>query len=153
MDGAAPDRLELAPITLKAARAFVREHHRHHRPPAGGLFALAATRSGRIVGVAIVGRPSARNAQDGRTAEVTRLCTDGTPNACSLLYGWARRAAQVLGYRRLLTYTLPAEGGASLRASGWTPAGRTRGGRWSRRDRARADDHPLDKKDRWEAPL
>jgi len=153
MHDAAPDRLELAPITLKAARAFVGEHHRHHRPPAGGLFALAATKAGHLVGVAIVGRPSARHAQDGRTAEVTRLCTDGTPNACSLLYGWARRAAQVLGYPRLLTYTLPDEGGASLRASGWKLVGRTRGGRWTRRARSRADDHPLDEKDRWEAPL
>lgn len=50
---------------------------------------------------------------------MTRLVTDGTPNARSLQYGAARRAVFALGYRRLITYSRTDEGGASLRGAGW----------------------------------
>ena len=90
---------------------------------------------------------------NGYTAEVIRCCTDGAPNACSMLYGAARRAVKALGYRRLVTYTLPEEGGASLRASGWTLAGEAGGGSWSRDGREREDKHPTQRKLRWEARL
>jgi hypothetical protein len=109
-------KLALAPITLREARAYVAANHRHHEAPAGGLFAIGVTDGERVRGIAIVGRPVARMLQDDFTAEVTRLCTDGARNACSMLYGAAWRAARALGYRRLITYTLPSEGGASLRA-------------------------------------
>ncbi len=142
--------LQLAPVTLRAARAFVADHHRHHRPPQGGLFAVGAESEGELVGVAIIGRPVSRHLDDGWTAEVTRLCTDGTRNACSLLYGAAWRAARALGYRRLLTYTLAKEGGASLRAAGWRVVGQTKAEGWSRRERPRIDDHPTQGKLRWE---
>lgn len=99
------------PLSLRAANAFVQEHHRHHRPVQGGKFSLAVTLSDgdtastvpgrRIVGVVIVGRPVARHLDDGWTLEVTRLCTDGTANACSKLYAAAGRAARALGYTRL----------------------------------------------------
>lgn len=102
--------LRLLPCTLTDAAAFVRQHHRHHRPPQGGLFAVAVG-DDVVRGVAIVGRPVARGLQDGWTAEVTRLATDGTRNACSMLYGACWRAARSLGWRRLVTYTLPSEGG------------------------------------------
>jgi hypothetical protein len=69
------------------------------------------------------------------------------------LLGAARRAAQALGYRRLLTYTLPEEGGASLRAAGWVPAGRTAGGSWSHPSRRRTDRAPTCAKLRWSCPL
>jgi hypothetical protein len=87
---------------------------------------------------------------DGWTAEVTRLCTDGTPNACSMLYRAAWRAARSLGYRRLITYTLAEEGGASLRASGFTLLGEAGGGSWSRGNRPRVDKHPTQGKLKWE---
>lgn len=144
--------LHVVPCTLREARAFVELHHRHHRPPQGGLFALAAApQGGEICGVAIVGRPVSRHLQDGWTAEVTRLCTTGERNACSLLYAAAWRAARALGWRRLVTYTLPEEGGASLRAAGWRVVGQTREEGWSRMNRPRIDDHPLQGKLRWEA--
>lgn len=143
--------LRVIPCTLRAARAYVAQHHRHHRAPQGGLWALAASDGVTVRGVAIVGRPVSRALDDGATAEVTRLCTDGARNACSLLYAAARRAARALGYQRLITYTLPSEGGASLRAAGWRLDAETRGGRWSRGARARADDHPTERKLRWEA--
>lgn len=141
----------LSPITLKEASEFVRLNHRHHRPPQGGLFALAAVKGEQIVGVAIIGRPVARMLQDGYTAEVTRLCTDGTRNACSFLYGAAWRAAKALGYRRLITYILSDEPGTSLTAAGWRLIGERGGGSWSVPSRPRIDTHPLQKKLLWEA--
>jgi hypothetical protein len=143
-------RLELAPISLEQANAFVRRHHRHHKPVVGHKFSLAALQGGRLVGVAIVGRPVSRVRDDGWTLEVTRLCTDGTRNACSFLCGAAARAAFALGYRRIGTYTLPREGGASLRASGWKLIGERGGGSWSCPSRPRADRHPTEPKLLWE---
>jgi hypothetical protein len=108
-------------------------------------------RARELCGVAIVGRPVARLLQDGYTAEVVRCCTDGTRNAPSMLYAAAWRACRALGYRRLLTYTLPSEGGASLRAAGWRLIGEAGGGSWDRPQRPRIDRHPTQKKLRWEA--
>jgi hypothetical protein len=119
-------RLHLLPVSLRTANVFVLAHH--HRPVQAAKFALAVTLvdSDLIRGVAIVGRPVARHLDDGWTREVTRLCTDSTPNACSKLYGAAWQAAKSLGYIRLITYTLPDEGGASLRAAGWRLIGARR---------------------------
>ena len=145
-------RLEVVPCTLTAARAFVTAHHRHLGAGSNGLFAVAVAREGadEVCGVAIVARPSARMLWDGWTAEVTRCATDGTPNACSALYGAAWRAARALGYRRLITYTLKSEGGGSLVASGWQKIGECGGGSWSRKSRPRIDKHPTQLKIRWQ---
>lgn len=142
--------LDLLPISLAEANAFVQHHHRHHRPVVGHKFSLAAVKEDRLVGVAIVGRPIARFRDDGLTLEVTRLCTDGTRNACSFLYGAAARAAFALGYQRVGTYTLAEEGGVSLRAAGWNLIGERGGGSWSRASRSRADRHPIQAKLLWE---
>lgn len=142
--------LELVPCHLRDAYAFIRAHHRHHSPPQGGLFAIAAARAGEVVGVIVVGTPNARCDADTWTAQVTRLATDGTPNACSLLYGAAWRAARAMGYRRLVTFTLQSEPGGSLRAAGWSQVCQVRGRSWSRRARPRVDRHPLQDKLRWE---
>ena len=142
----------MQPITLREARAFVSRVHRHHKAPQGGLFAVAASEGEEVVGVAIVGRPVARMLNDGWTAEVVRLATTGARNACSMLYAAAWRAARALGYRRLVTYTLPEEGGASLRASGWRLIGEAGGGTWNRKGRPRVDLHPTQAKFRWEMP-
>ncbi len=120
--------LTLVPITLADANAFVLQHHRHHKPVVGHILSIAIADAEKVVGVAIVGRPVARMLQDGWTAEVTRLATDGSKNACSMLYGAAWRACRALGYRKLVTYTLPEEGGVSLRAAGWTCIGEAGGG-------------------------
>lgn len=144
-------RLQLAPITLREARAFVDRHHRHHPAPQGGIFAIAAAAAGEVVGVVIVGRPVARMLQDDWTAEVVRLCTLGDRNAPSMLYGAAWRAARAMGYRRMVTYTLPEEGGASLRGAGWKLVGEAGGGSWNRESRPRVDMHPTQTKLRWEA--
>lgn len=144
--------LTLVPITLREANAMVARLHRHHRPARGCICCVAAAMATEVVGVAIVGRPLARALQDGWTAEVLRVATDGTKNASSLLYGACWRAAKALGYRRLVTYTLPTESGVSLRAAGWClVAEKTGGGSWSRHNRPRVDMHPTQAKLRWEA--
>lgn len=107
-------------ITLAEANAFVLQHHRHHDAARGHKFSIAAYQEGRIVGVAICGRPPGRYLDDGHTLEVTRLCTDGTRNACSFLYSAAAREARRRGYSKIITYILQSENGASLRASNWT---------------------------------
>jgi len=120
--------LVLQPITRDEAMFFIWKHHRTHGRPLGYLFALAVSDGAIVRGVAVVGRPLARLLQDGWTAEVLRCCTDGAKNACSILYGAAWRAARAMGYRRLITYTLPNEGGASLRGAGWRLVGEAGGG-------------------------
>ncbi len=142
--------LRLVPCFIAEANAFVRQHHRHHGPTLSGLFAVAVAAESNVVGVAIVGRPVARMLADGFTAEVTRLASDGTPHVCSMLYGAAWRACRALGYRRLVTYVLKEEGGASLRGAGWKCLGEAGGGSWSRGDRPRVDKHPTQTKMRWE---
>nr|DAF77190.1 MAG TPA: hypothetical protein [Caudoviricetes sp.] len=153
--------LSIVPISFAEACAFVAAHHRHHGAPAGCKFCVAvadpysiasyAAQEPQVCGVAIVGRPVARALDDGWTLEVNRLCTDGTPNACSMLYASAWRAARALGYRKLITYTLPEEGGASLRAAGWRLIGAAGGGTWHCPSRPRVDTHPTQQKLRWEA--
>lgn len=104
-----------------------------------------------MVGVAIVGRPVARHADNGYTAEVTRVATTGAFSACSLLYGACWRAARALGYTKLITYTLAEEDGGSLRGAGWRIVGESKGGSWSCASRPRVDKHPLQAKIKWEA--
>lgn len=139
-------KLTVLPIELDEANAFVVEHHRHHRPVRGHKFSIGAVFGEQIVGVAIVGRPVARERQDGLTLEVTRLCTDGTRNACSFLYGAAVRACFALGYRRVGTYILKSEGGVSLKAAGWRLVAEVRGRSWSCPSRPRVDRHPTQDK-------
>jgi L-amino acid N-acyltransferase YncA len=142
--------LKLKPCTITAAKAYIKEFHRHHKPPVSGLFAVGVEKEGVLVGVAVIGRPVARMLSDGYTAEVTRLCTDGSKNACSMLYQAAWRACRALGYRRLITYILGSEPGTSLKAAGWKCVGEAGGGSWSRKGRERKDEHPLEKKTRWQ---
>jgi hypothetical protein len=129
-------------IELAEANAFVAAHHRHHIPVVGHLFSLGCALEDKIVAVAIVGRPVSRMRDDGATVEVTRLCTDGTENACSFLYGAAARAAFALGYSRIGTYILASESGTSLKAAGWKLIGERGGGSWSRLSRPTVDKHP-----------
>ena len=145
----------MVPLTLLEANDFVRLFHRHHAPCLGHRFSIGCVdEEGRLVGVAIVGRPVARNAGSAREVlEVSRLATDGTPNACSILYAAAARAGKAMGFRRIQTFTLPSEGGASLRASGWTAEATPDGGQWTRSYRPRRTDQPSGPKTRWALTL
>ena len=140
----------MVPCSIQDAREFLCQFHRHHGAPLSGLFALACAAGESVCGVAIVGRPVARMLQDGWTAEVTRLATNGTKNACSLMYGACWRAARALGYRKLVTYILSTEPGTSLTAAGWREVGRVAGRSWHCESRPRVDRAPKQDKIRWE---
>lgn len=143
--------MELRPISIRAAMRVVDEWHRHLEKPQGAKSAIAAWQDGRVVGVALVGRPVSRMDQrDWRNGEVVRVATDGTKNACSFLYARAKRLLQAMGYQRCLTKTLPEEGGASLRAVKAKYLGRSRGGSWDRVNRRRRSRAPKQPKLRWE---
>ena len=155
--------LEIKPISLKDANAYVEANHRHHRKTQGHKFSLGVYDGGELHGVAIVGRPLSRYLDDGMTLEVLRLCTDGTYNACSILYARAARIAKDMGYSRIITYILEEEHGTSLKASGWIcEESNVGGGSWEDCTR-RIDDrtyvqmtlfqerekYPIGKKQRW----
>lgn len=142
--------LRLVPVTLREANVYVELNHRHHEPVRGCIAVVGIACGDDIVGVGIMGRPVSRMLQNGFTAEVLRCCTDGTPNAPSMIYRALWRAARALGYLRLVTYTLPQEGGASLRGAGFRLIGEAGGGSWSRESRPRIDLHPTQEKLRWE---
>jgi hypothetical protein len=144
-------RFIIIPIDLKTANDFVVKHHRHHGKVQGHKFSIGLydLKQDKMVAVAIVGRPVARNLDDGITLEVTRMCSDGTKNACSILYSRAWQVAQALGYCRIVTYILESENGASLKASNYTYTGDTPGRSWGV-SRPRIDKHPLCDKKRYE---
>ena len=141
--------MNLQPITLKEAMRFTNEHHRHHKAPQGGLFAIGLAEDNKVVGVAIVGRPVARMLDNGYTAEITRLCVlENKRCACSMLYSACWRAARAMGYKRLITYILDSEQGTSLLASNFKLVGKAGGGTWDRPNngRPRVDTHPIQQK-------
>ena len=147
-------RLTIVPCTQRKACEFIAQYHRHHRPPRGSVINMAVVDEGcRVRGVATAGRPVARVLDDGQTLEVNRVATDGCPNACSALYGALARAARSLGYRSIITYTLPSEGGSSLKGAGWIVDCGTRGGEWVHAGRERANDWPTTVKWRWSKAL
>jgi hypothetical protein len=118
-EGARP--IHVVPITLREANTFVEVHHRHHGPMPGGFdwWSVGAVVEGKCHGVAIAGRPTNRNNDDGQTVEVLRVASDGFPNVPSALLGACARAAKSIGAARIITYTLDDETGASLRGAGW----------------------------------
>jgi hypothetical protein len=142
--------LKVVPLTLKQANEFVKEHHRHHKPVVGHRFSLGCEEDGKLVGVAVVGRPVAREIEQYRVAEVTRLATNGTKNACSKLYSACARVAYEMGFDKIQTYILETEPGTSLKSSGWEMESETAGGNWNHSWRkGRREDQPMCKKQRW----
>ena len=145
--------LSLRPITFRDACAFAKEHHRHHKPPQGHKGSVSVEDDGRLCGVAMVGRPVSRHLDDNHTAEVIRLCTDGTRNACSKLYAAAATLAKGFGYERVIIYIREDEPGTSLKAPGWTCLGEAGGGQWGRPSRPRKDSRNDCEKRLWERQL
>ena len=136
-------------VELKEANAFIARFHRHHKPCVGHRFSIGAVSELGLCGVVVVGRPVARHTNQSSIVEVTRLCSDGTPNACSYLYQAAARAAKALGYARIQTFILISESGVSLKACGWIRGHTSRGGSgWQSRDNRRSD-QPTEPKVLW----
>ena len=148
------EELKLTPVTLRQAQAFVNKHHRHNVAPQGHKFSIGLEKSRDLIGVCIVGRPIARHNDDGVTAEITRVCVlDGNRNANSKLYGAAVRACKAMGYTKVITYTLPEESGASLRAAGFVVERKTenkpKGWDVPSRRRQNPERYPEGQKIRW----
>ena len=144
--------LEIRPITLKEANNFVTQYHRHHKATVGHKFSISCVDTNdddRLCGVAICGRSVSRVLDDGTVLEVNRLCTDGTYNACSKLYGACARIAKDMGYKKIITYILKSENGASLRASNYICEGEAGGEVWTGKRSGRDNGVPKEKKTRW----
>jgi hypothetical protein len=141
--------LTIRPIHLAPANEYVKQYHRHNIPTQGGKFAVSCWDGDRMCGVAICGRPTARCSDDGTTLEIYRNCTDGTKNACSKLYGACVRIARDMGYRRVLTYSLASENGASLRASNFVFEGTAGGLAWTGERKRNYYVSPEEMKNRW----
>jgi len=147
----APRPLAVAPMTLTRARRWVDAHHSHLPPPPGGLCAVGVRDgAGALRCVAILGRPVARQLDDGATAEITRVASDGTRHAASKAIAALTRAAVALGYRRIVSYTIVGEAGTCYRAAGWRVTGLSAGGEWGRRRRRRRAVAQPGRKARWE---
>lgn len=147
-------KLRVEPIGLRAANAYVDEHHRHHKASRGHKFSVSVVdEHGELRGVGIAGRPVSRMLDQSGHLEVVRVCTDGTKNACSMIYGALRRAGVALGYpaEKIITYTLASEPGGSLRSAGWHDDGLAGGGEWGRASRPRDVVAPTETKRRWRA--
>ena len=140
--------MEIKPITFREASDFINQHHRHHKATVGHKFSIGLYDSEKLVGVAVCGRPVSRHLDDGITCEINRLCTDGTKNACSMLYGACCRVATEMGYVKIITYILESENGASLKASNFICEGEAGGTHWTGK-RNRGQDIPKEMKTRW----
>ena len=146
--------MQLIHVELAEANEFVAAHHRHHKPVQGHRFSIGAAKHGKLIGVCIVGRPVARKTDQKYTLEITRLCTDGTKNACSFLYSAVARAGRNLGYKKIQTFILETEPGVSLVSSGWKLDGTAGGGDWNVPSRGgRRVDQPMCLKQRWAKDL
>ena len=157
--------LIVRPIDLKAANAFVLKHHRHNGKVLVHRFSISVYDGDRLCGVAICGNPSARRLDDGETIEVKRVCTDGTRNACSVLYGRCARIAKDMGFTKIITYITENEDGASLRASNFELVDDNCGGKsWDTPSRPRvvhemtlfgevSASYPIGKKKRYQRSL
>lgn len=143
-------RLRVVPCSVERAKAYVESIHRHHTASTSARYCIAVIDDTHMVrGVAMVGRPVARLLDDGWTLEVNRVATDGCENACSALYGAAKRIATALGYSRLITYIREDEPGTSLRAVGWENEGAIRARSWDMPGRRRVDKTEIVRRERW----
>lgn len=152
--------MKIRPIELKVANRYIIENHRHHKKVQGHKFSIGLFIDDKLIGICCCGRPVSRHLDNGFILEVTRLCTDGTKNACSKLYSAAARVGRELGYDKIITYILESESGNSLIATGWKCEARDVGGlKWKRNDGERTDSitdlfgtvkkYPNEKKQRW----
>jgi hypothetical protein len=144
-------RLEIAPCELEEANKFVENLHRHSNPVVGHRFSICVyDESDRVRGVAIVGRTIARRLQNRWTIEILRVCTDGCPNSCSILYSSCYKIGTAMGYKRFITYTKSDESGISLKAIGWKIKEFIKGRSWNVPSRPREDKHEISDRYRWE---
>jgi hypothetical protein len=144
-------QLRIRPCELRLANEIIGKWHRHHKPVVGHRFSLKVVDEDEgVCGIAVCGRPVARLTCSGTVLEITRLATDGTPNACSMLYGACRKVAKAMGFEKIQTFILETEPGVSLRAAGYQLESVSPGGNWSCTSRPdRRQDQPMCPKQKW----
>lgn len=133
--------LRIVPMSIRAAKVFVREHHRHAPSVTGAKVAVGLECDGVLVGVGLLGVPKARMlAQDRFCAEAVRVCVSGDApkGSVSKINSRLKRIWQLCGGVTFKTYTLVEEGGASLRGAGAVIDRHVPAASWSRDDRPRA---------------
>jgi hypothetical protein len=146
--------MKQTPLTLAEANDFVKKYHRHSIPTTGCRFAFGVIENEQLIGVAICGRPVARLLDDKKTLEILRVCTDGTRNANSFIYDKCRKIAGLIGYEKVITYTLQKESGASLKAIGATSVKASTPHGWDSKSRRRKEQKVyFEPKLRWELPI
>jgi hypothetical protein len=158
-----PKLLFTKPITIKQANEFIKMYHRHNRPTTNncGRWAIAAIKDDEIFGVLIAGNPVSATYMDGYTIELTRICVkeDAPMGTCSFLISKSCMIWKIMGGRKMITYTLDSESGASLRGAGWEQMGVVKPHkRWENKElidgivRERLEIYGMNKK-RWEKNL
>jgi hypothetical protein len=144
--------MEIKPISLKSANEFVKKFHRHNGCTAGngGKFAISLYYNNEMIGVAIAGRPIARELNDDESLEILRVCVlEGYSNGCSMLYGRCAKIAKLMGYKKIYTYSLKTESQSSLKAIGAKPFP-VKGHSWNNRPNRQIQMISLLDKWRWE---
>jgi len=143
---------EFVPLSLKEANEFISKFHRHNEKVRGYKFAIGLVEDGELIGVAVAGRPLARLLDDSKTIEILRVCVkDGHKFANSQLYGRITKICRLMGYKRIITYTLKRESGSSLKAAGFKPVAEVKPQVWDRPSRKRRFQNVyLEPKIRWE---
>lgn len=85
--------MQIIPITVSRAEAFLKKHERHYVEPAEKIAAIAVGAGGELHGAAILGVN-----QDGEAC-LAHIYVDGVSQGYTLLYGACWRALKALGYR------------------------------------------------------
>jgi len=130
--------MTIVPLNLSEANKFVAQFHRHNKKVQGAKFSIGLIEDNELVGVAIAGRPVVRLLDNGKTIEILRVCTKPEhKNANSQLYARMKRICQLMGYEKIITYTLKSESGSSLKAIHAVPVKDVRPQDWSRQYRRR----------------
>ncbi len=108
----------LVPISLREANEFLEQHSSRHKPMRGCTFCVGCALDGKLVGAAIVGRCR----EDSQAVQIDRICATVGRAAYGMLYGAAARAAQALGYWRIIAFLRPDRPDSALRSAGWARA-------------------------------
>ena len=140
------------PMELREANEFVLKYHRHNKDVLIHKFSIGLLKDGVLIGVGIVGRPVSRMLDVRGTIEIRRVCIiEGNPNANSIMYSRIKKIAFLLGYTKLITYTLQSESQSSLKGIKARIVAKTKPESWNRKNRPREEQNVYkEPKFRWE---
>lgn len=117
--------LHIVPVSLREANEFLAKYSRQYRPMRGCKFSVGCAVDERLVGAVIAGRVR----EDAQALQIDRIYTTGGRAAYGMLYGAAARAAQALGYWRVIAFLPEGKPDSALRAAGWQPIEPVDGGK------------------------